>query len=79
VIVGEIPRLVEETRKLNPQKIIIVKASIFAVVKEALETAGLGDKILNHAAIPFSSHGNQKKYRQMLSELTMLRKKSSSD
>lgn len=70
-IIGDIPRLVDETRKLNPEKILIVKASIFAVVKSALREAGFGGKILNERALPFPSHGHQKTYRQMLRDLTM--------
>jgi hypothetical protein len=69
-IIKEIPRLVDETRKLNPEKIVIVKASIFAVVKSALEEAGLGRKILNKGPLPFPSHGHQKTYRQTLRKLT---------
>jgi hypothetical protein len=64
-----IPTLVTEMVELNPEKIIIVKASIYNNVKDALEKAGFGAKILNRGALPFPSHGNQKKYRQKLREL----------
>jgi hypothetical protein len=74
VIIREIPRLVDATRKLNPEKIVIVKCSLFAPVKEALEEAGFGEKILNGRALPFPYHGNQKIYRQMLRELVLTRK-----
>ena len=70
VIIKEIPRLIADTRKLDPEGIVIVKSTIFASVKEALDKAGLGKKILNERALPFPSHGNQKIYRQMLRELT---------
>jgi hypothetical protein len=66
VIMDEIPKLIGEVRKLDPQSIIIIKASIFEVVKEALEKAGFGKRILNHEALPFPSHGHQKIYRQKL-------------
>jgi len=69
IITKEIPRLIADIRKLNPETIIIVKSSLFAPVKEALEKAGLGEKILNRSALPFPSHGNQKAYRQKLREL----------
>jgi hypothetical protein len=71
VIIREIPRLVDEIRKLGPERIIIVKASIFPLVKSALGEAGFGDRILNEEALPFPSHGHQKKYRQMLRNLIL--------
>jgi hypothetical protein len=74
VIIREIPRLVDAIRKLNPEKIVIVKCSLFAPVKKALEEAGFGEKILNERALPFPSHGTQKIYRRMLRELILTRK-----
>ncbi|MEM2102127.1 MAG: hypothetical protein QXM22_01270 [Candidatus Bathyarchaeia archaeon] len=66
VIREAIPRLVAETVELNPERIIIVKASIYDDVKDALEKAGFAAKILNKRTLPFPSHGHQKVYRQML-------------
>lgn len=65
----EIPRLLDDVRELDPESIIIIKASIFAIVKEALEKAGFAERILNSHALPFPSHGNQKKYRDDLRKL----------
>jgi hypothetical protein len=65
---NSIPRFVSETIELDPEKIVIVKTSIYDDVKHALEKAGFGAKILKKR-LPFPSHGHQKKYRQMLREL----------
>jgi hypothetical protein len=67
----EIPRLVDDTQKLNPENIIIVKVTIFDNVKKALAQAGLEERILNKEPLPFPSTGNQKKYRQMLRRLLL--------
>jgi len=68
-VIRDIPRLVVETMKLNPEKIIIVKRSIFDPIRKALEQAGFGEKILNKAPLPFPSHGHQGTYRKRLREL----------
>jgi hypothetical protein len=44
-VTREIRRLVNYMRELNPRKIIIIKVSIFAVVKNTLEKAGFGERI----------------------------------
>jgi hypothetical protein len=62
----EIPRLIDETKKLNPKSIIIVRTTIFDIIKEAFNEAGLGERILQKEGLPFPSTGNQKKYRQKL-------------
>lgn len=69
-IIREIPRLLSDIQRLEPEKIVIVKSSIFAPVKEALEKANLSTKVLHKKPIPFPSCGNQKKYRQKLREAT---------
>jgi hypothetical protein len=74
VITKEIPRLIADIRKLNPEKIVIVKSSLFVLVKKALEKAGIGEKILNPGALPFPSHGHQKTFRQTLRRLIAERK-----
>jgi hypothetical protein len=52
-----------------PERIVIVKTSIFDLVKDALETVGFGEKVLNKRALPFPSYGHQRIYRMMLREL----------
>jgi len=69
IIIRDIPRLVNETMKLNPEKIIIIKKSIFEPARKALEQAGFSEKILNKAPLPFPSHGHQRTYRMRLREL----------
>jgi hypothetical protein len=64
----EIPRFVDDV-KLNPKNIIAVKFSLYVPVRNALEKAGLGEKILNEKPLPFPSHSHQKTYRQMLRNL----------
>lgn len=69
-IIEGIPRLVADTRELNPESILIVKSNIFAPVRDAIEEAGLDKRIRNEEALPFPSHGHQKTYRRKLRELT---------
>lgn len=69
VVKSELPRLIDEVRKLDPRRIIIVKKTIYKAVKEALEGAHLGGRILNKESMPFPSNGHQKEYRDMLREL----------
>ncbi len=68
-IVKGVSRLIEDVRNIGPESIIIVKASIYALVGDALERAGFADKVLNLGALPFPSHGNQRKYREKLRSL----------
>jgi hypothetical protein len=60
---------VDDVKKLKPKNITIVKTSIYVPVRDALEKAGLGEKILNEKALPFPSYGHQKTCRQMLRNL----------
>ncbi len=62
-------RLTGEVRALEPKKVLIVKANVFGPVREELERAGLGGRILNKRAIPFPSHGWQPKYRSQVRHL----------
>ncbi len=50
-------------------EILIVKANVFGPVREELEKAGLGGRILNKRPIPFPSHGWQSKYRSQVRQL----------
>ncbi len=65
-IVRDVSRLVDDVRQLDPEGIVIVKASIHASVRDALEQSGFGERVLNVEALPFPSHGNQRKYREKL-------------
>lgn len=65
----ELPRLVSDVKKLDPSGIVIVKCSLYKPVREALEEAGFGGRILNKEALPFPSHGHQKTYRKTLESL----------
>ncbi len=65
-IVKGLPRLVDDVRQLGPERIVIVKASIYDPVRDALEHSGLGDRVVNLETLPFPSHGNQRKYREKL-------------
>ncbi len=62
-------RVVSDVKQLNPQKIIIVKATVFEPVKSELERAGFGDRILNQEPLPFPNRGWQKAYREKLRAL----------
>lgn len=68
-IASGIPTLIDKVRELNPDGIIIIKRSLFELVKAALKMAGFGGKILNKEAMPFPGSGNQSNYRRMLRTL----------
>ncbi len=59
-------RIVGEVRALEPESVLIVKANVFRQVRDELEKAGLGGRILNKQPIPFPSHGWQSKYRSQV-------------
>jgi hypothetical protein len=56
-------------QKLHPDHIIVVKKTVYHPVRDALERAGLGHRILNNQPLKFPSHGNQRKYRTALRRL----------
>jgi hypothetical protein len=62
-------RITGEVRALEPKRVLIVKANVFGPVRDALEKAGLGGRILNKQPIPFPSHGWQSKYRSKVRQL----------
>jgi hypothetical protein len=61
-----LPNRVEE---LDPDRILIVKKTVFKPATQALRDAGLGNRILNTEPLPFPSHGNQKRFRKMVRRL----------
>jgi len=68
---NQLGRLVKDVQTIDPQKIIIIKSSIYYLVKNALEKSGYGNKVLNQKPIPFPSHGHQATYRQSIKELML--------
>jgi len=62
-------RITGEVRALEPENVLIVKANVFGPVRDELEKAGLGGRILNKQPIPFPSHGWQSKYRTQVRHL----------
>ena len=54
---------------LCPDRILIVKKTVFKPVIRALSETGFAGRVLNKEPLPFPSHGNQKKYRTMLRRL----------
>ena len=62
-------RVTSEVRALEPKNVLIVKANVFGPVRDELEKAGLGGRILNKQPIPFPSHGWQSKYRSQVRQL----------
>ena len=68
-IAREAPSLARRAKKLDPDSIVIVKQTVYGPVRHALETAGLGDRVLNTEPLPFPSHGNQRRYRLRLRRL----------
>lgn len=68
-ILREAAKLSTRIKDLDPQAVAIVKKTVYAPVRDALEKSGLGPKILNAGPIPFPSHGNQRQYRIQLRRL----------
>ncbi len=62
-------RITGEVRALEPRRVMIVKRNVFVPVRDELEKAGLGARILNKQPIPFPSHGWQSKYRSQVRQL----------
>ena len=58
---------------LCPDRILIVKKTVFEPAIQALSETGFAGGILNTEPLPFPSHGNQKKYRTMLRRLVKKR------
>jgi len=54
---------------LCPDRILIVKKTVFKPAIQALSITGFARRVLNTDPLPFPSHGNQKKYRTMLRRL----------
>ncbi|MCZ7603140.1 MAG: hypothetical protein M5R37_09740 [Melioribacteraceae bacterium] len=67
--------LAQEILNLTPNKIIIIKADVYAPVKETIrlmdDRSGTDytDKIINNTSIPFPGSGQQKRFREMVSDL----------
>ena len=61
--------LSHRVKELDPKRIMIVKKTVFTPVRQALSLAGFEDRVLNKRALPFPSHGNQKKYRSTIRRL----------
>ena len=68
-VLNQLPRLLNEVMSVDPNSIIIVKASIFHPVNNALTESGFGPRILNGGPLAFPSHGNQQKYRSMMKKM----------
>ena len=62
-------RLPRKVEALDPDRILLVKKTIFEPALQALEKAGFDRRVLNQMPIPFPSHGNQRKYRQLLRKI----------
>ncbi len=65
-IAREASGLASRAKDLDPGSMVIVKKTVYGPVCYALESIGLGDRILNTEPLPFPSHGNQKRYRLLL-------------
>ena len=51
---------------LCPDRILIVKKTVFKPAIQALSKTSFARRVLNTEPLPFPSHGNQKRYRTML-------------
>jgi len=61
--------LPRRVRSIDPDRILIVKKTVFKPARQVLSDAGFENRILNTKPLPFPSHGNQRKYRTMLRRL----------
>jgi hypothetical protein len=61
--------LPKRVKELDPNRILIIKKTVFDPVSRVLNDAGFGDRILNSRPLPFPSHGNQRKFRTMMRRL----------
>ncbi len=62
-LVSSIPRLLDEIRDISPDCIIIIKTSIYSLVKNALIGIGYREKVLHESPIPFPTTGHQVEFR----------------
>lgn len=58
--------LKQELAVLAPERIVLIKANVFRVLKPLLDSWGSGDRVLNTRAIPHPGTGHQKEFRQLL-------------
>ena len=58
-LVAEVPGLIRRVRRLSPEKIIVIKSSVFDVVRDALLNAGLP---LVDERVPFPGSGHQRRF-----------------
>jgi len=61
--------LPRRVRELDPDRILIVKRTVYKPTSQVLSEAGFREKILNTRPLPFPSHGNQRKFRTMMKRL----------
>ncbi len=60
--------LVRRVREISPERIIVIKKSIFEQVGRVLTVNGYGERILGEG-LPFPSHGHQRRFVRELREL----------
>jgi hypothetical protein len=58
-LADEIPQLLRRIRRLKPEKIIVIKASVFDLVRDPLISAGLS---LIDERVPFPGSGQQRRF-----------------
>jgi hypothetical protein len=61
--------LPRRVRELDPDRILIVKKTVFKPARQVLSEAGFRDRVLNTRPLPFPSHGNQRKFRKIMRRL----------
>jgi hypothetical protein len=61
--------LPRRVRELDPDRILIVKKTVFKPASQVLTETGFRERILNTSPLPFPSHGNQRKFRTMMRRL----------
>lgn len=72
VLRRSIPRLLNDLEALDPQKILIVKATLFDLLSSRIGETRFGPRVLNTGPIPFPSHGGQKRYREEIRKLPLM-------
>jgi hypothetical protein len=56
----------QELEELEPERIVLIKANVYRLLRPLLEEWGWGGRILNQAGLPHPAFGNQRKFRERL-------------
>ncbi len=61
--------LQQEVISLQPNKIVIIKSNLYHTVQQSLKEIDFNTRIINFKPIPFPGSGQQRRFREAISEL----------